>query len=460
MTTSNITTSRRVTNDGGALHSRRRSQQRGVALPMMAMLLAVFMAFVGLVLDGGRMLLQKRRMQFAADAAAWAGAQEILRGNTSDYQVQGRHDSMMNGFDHGVEGVDVQLNNPPTTGPRTTDAAFVEAIVQQPQPLTFMRILSWDNATVAARAVAGGLANRNVCIQALDPTAGPAFRVAGTAAITSDCGVIVNSCDDKDAGASKGGGTLTIGPPDDPTIPHGTVGVCGMWKATAEGSVVPTPEEGIFPPPNIFAARDGLTDLEIAAIAAAHPTGAPIVDLPAINSDTTLFPGHYTTTGGNPSIRVNGGNVTLNAGTYVVDGFTFNGGTITGDPLGVTFYNKGNQLTTIAGTATAILSAPAVNTADPEGDLNYMLLYCHPGSPDINPGHRWRGAVGSVTTGILYCESQHVDWAGSHDSGGWGMIVANTIDVTGNAALSNFNGAYGGPGPVLIPELVQVNMVE
>ena len=40
------------------------------------------------------------------------------------------------------------------------------------------------------------------------------------------------------------------------------------------------------------------------------------------------------------------------------------------------------------------------------------------------------------------------------------MIVANTIDVTGNAALSNFNGAYGGPGPVLIPELVQVNMVE
>ena len=61
---------------------------------------------------------------------------------------------------------------------------------------------------------------------------------------------------------------------------------------------------------------------------------------------------------------------------------------------------------------------------------------------------------------FLYCESQHVDWAGSHDSGGWGMIVANTIDVTGNAALSNFNGAYGGPGPVLIPELVQVNMVE
>ncbi len=136
---------------------------------------------------------------------------------------------------------------------------------------------------------------------------------------------------------------------------------------------MPTPEEGIFPPPNIFAARDGLTDLEIAAIAAAHPTGAPIVDLPAINSDTTLFPGHYTTTGGNPSIRVNGGNVTLNAGTYVVDGFTFNGGTITGDPLGVTFYNKGNQLTTIAGTATAILSAPAVNTADPEGDLNSRI---------------------------------------------------------------------------------------
>ena len=352
---------------------------------MMAILLAVFLGFVGLVLDGGRMLLQKRRMQFAADAAAWAGAQEILRGNTIDYEVQGRHDSMMNGFDHGVDGVDVQLNNPPTTGPRTTDAAFVEAIVRQPQPLTFMRILGWDNTNVAARAVAGGLNNRNVCIQALDPDAGPAFRVAGTAVITSDCGVIVNSCDDKDAGGAFGGGTLTIVVPSDPTIPMGTVGVCGTWKSAGGGTVTPPPEEGIFPPPNIFAGRDGLTDLEIAAIAAANPAGGPIVDLPTINSDTTLFPGHYITTGGTPSIKVTGGNVTLNPGTYVVDGFTFNGGTVTSLDPGVTFYNKGNELTTIAGTATVILSAPAVNTADPEGDLNYMLLYCHPGSPDIPP---------------------------------------------------------------------------
>ena len=59
-----------------------RNSRRGIALPMMAILFAVLLAFMGLVLDGGHIYFQKRRMQFAADAGSYAGAQEVMRRNT------------------------------------------------------------------------------------------------------------------------------------------------------------------------------------------------------------------------------------------------------------------------------------------------------------------------------------------------------------------------------------------
>ena len=56
-----------------------RKSRRGVALPMMALLIAVLRAFAGLVLDGGRLYFEKRKVQAAADAGAFAGA-HVIRG--------------------------------------------------------------------------------------------------------------------------------------------------------------------------------------------------------------------------------------------------------------------------------------------------------------------------------------------------------------------------------------------
>ena len=62
MATSNITRSRRVTNDRLAYRSRRRSNRRGIALPLMGLLIAVFFAFMAIILDGGYLYFEKLRM--------------------------------------------------------------------------------------------------------------------------------------------------------------------------------------------------------------------------------------------------------------------------------------------------------------------------------------------------------------------------------------------------------------
>ena len=52
--------------------------------------------------------------------------------------------------------------------------------------------------------------------------------------------------------------------------------------------------------------------------------------------------------------------------------------------------------------------------------------------------HRFRGAAADDVSGVIYCPTQHVDWAGTYDfnNGEWGMIVSNTVEFTGTSAVS------------------------
>jgi uncharacterized membrane protein len=57
--------------------------QNGQALAQVAILMVVLLAFAALAIDGGRIYLERRRMQNAADAGALAGAREICFGDGS-----------------------------------------------------------------------------------------------------------------------------------------------------------------------------------------------------------------------------------------------------------------------------------------------------------------------------------------------------------------------------------------
>jgi hypothetical protein len=238
---------------------------------------------------------------------------------------------------------------------------------------------------------------------------------------------MVNSRDDRALQANGGG-----------TIEASWAGVYGGYELNGGGSITPTPQEGALP----------MID-PLSYVAPPDPNGVVPVynNVHVNNSVAVLNPGRYR---GGLRISGSGADVTFNAGLYVLDsGMDVTGGRIRGN--GVTFYNTGNQLITIAGAADVELTAPT------DGPYQGMLFWGDVNSPDRNPGHRFRGTSSSSFAGAIYFPSQHVDWAGNNETiGEWTMLVANTIDITGTAAVVQIHG----PPPGVLPELTTVTMVE
>ena len=181
---------------------------------MMAILFFTFLAFLALVVDGGWILFEKRRMQGAADAAAWGGAQEVLRERREwkfiDEQIAGQEDAKRNGYEHGVDSTDVQINRPPASGDFQTDG-FVEAVITREVPTFFMGALfGKETATIRARAVAGAQDAIGVCIQALEPDDARGIQISGTPNVSVDCAARSNSCNKNDSVSVDGNSTVVV----------------------------------------------------------------------------------------------------------------------------------------------------------------------------------------------------------------------------------------------------------
>src|SRR3954468_8269548 len=95
-------------------YARKRHAKRGVMLLTAAGLMFVLLAFVGLAFDVGYLQWQRRRAQNAADGGAMDGAWAKV--NSQDVLVKGRDGSAKNLFTNGVNGVTVDINNPPLYG--------------------------------------------------------------------------------------------------------------------------------------------------------------------------------------------------------------------------------------------------------------------------------------------------------------------------------------------------------
>jgi hypothetical protein len=181
-------------------------------LAMMSISLIALCALVALAVDTGFFSDYRRRMQTAADGAAMAGAEQLHRGDTSVTNVQneGYKGAASNGFTNGVAGAQVTINWPPVSGlyaERADKLGYVEAIITQARPTTFMAILGFQKATVSARAVAGIADSRN-CIYALNRTKKQALNLNGGATVNAACGVVVDS-NNADALDDSGGACVT-----------------------------------------------------------------------------------------------------------------------------------------------------------------------------------------------------------------------------------------------------------
>jgi len=144
-----------------------RDDHGGGVAAAFAIALTVMIGFGGAATEIGSWLLTRRAMQGAADAAAVSALVATAKGGP-DITTQARGVAAQNGWTHGVNGITVTVNQPPSVGNFAGNAQAVEVIIAQAQPLFFSGMLPGVTApTIRARGVATPPSVNSKCLYAL-----------------------------------------------------------------------------------------------------------------------------------------------------------------------------------------------------------------------------------------------------------------------------------------------------
>jgi len=115
------------------------SKQSGQVLIIVALFLVALIGMLALVLDGGNLYVQRRRMQNAADAGALAGARALAKnGTTAEAQAAAESYAI--------------VHNGADTAQVTIDADGLTVVACKDTQMTFARVLGVEHINVCARA--------------------------------------------------------------------------------------------------------------------------------------------------------------------------------------------------------------------------------------------------------------------------------------------------------------------
>jgi Flp pilus assembly protein TadG len=403
-------------------------RKRGIVIPMMAATVVVLCGATGLALDAGRLFLQQRRLQAAADAGALSGAHEMWRGRT-DMATQIRPEvvrgTQLNGFDEANSTITV--NRPPTSGPQAGNMRFLEVIVEQNVPTTFTRVLGTQGANVRVRSVAGLVPAVDICLLALHPSAPSALYIHGNPVLNMSCGAMSNSSSPSGLRVSGNG-----------FVSATFLGVSGGFqKDGGSGSVSPNPITNVPP------ALDPLSWVQAPSYAG-WPNGF-------YDSAAKVYrcPGGQCVWPSRINIAGPPGAKTFESGTHVLLGGMRIGAsnTITGSE--VFFYNTGTQNIDISAGASVTFTAPTT------GPYKGILFYADRNAPYLANELAWGGANFQFR-GVLYFPSQHVATAGTPVGfTPWGMIIGRTVEMAGNSSMS-----FNTPPSSEAPDITRVTLVQ
>jgi hypothetical protein len=393
---------------------------RGQVMVLICVGLVAVVGMIAIVADFSFMQHQKNKMQTAADSAAMAASEELSYG---DYVAAGKADAASNGYTNGTGGITVAINNPPSTGPNSSNSGYVEAIVSGSEPTYFLRVLGINAMTVSARAVAYE-GNGPSCIYVLNPSASAAFSANGNVTVNSTCGVQVDS--------SSSTGLTVVG---NVTITAPNIGVVGGYSAGGNCSLTPTPKTGVI------AATDPLSTVTAPTVGScAHTNLSFNGNTGSSSSPYQLYQGTYCggiTVHGNAWLHLNPGTYVLAGGGMNISANTVMSGT------GVTFYNTtgsgGYGGITMNGNSTVNLSAPT------SGPLAGILFFQDRSIPSSGAGSTLSGNSSSTFDGAIYFPTTTLSFHGNSSANGYSIVVANMLTLSGNASLgSNYSSLANG----------------
>ncbi|TMB16299.1 MAG: hypothetical protein E6J59_19300 [Deltaproteobacteria bacterium] len=390
----------------------KRDGERGQVLATTVIAFVAICALVAVAADTGLFFDHRRRMQTGVDSAAMAGAEQLRRAaSATQIESAAFNAAATNGFTNGVNGAQVAVNHPPTSGFYAGNDAFVEAVISQVRPTTFMGILGFQTATVSTRAVAGAKAGP-ACIYAMDPTAASAFNVNGGASVTATCGIVDDSSSSNAMNSSGGSSSVTA------TSIAVTGNVTGCCYS-------PTPQTGVPPEPDPFAQR-----------AAPVFSGCDYTKFKVTGGTKILTPGVYC-----DGIDITGGStVTFSPGLYVLNGGGLSvSGNSTLNGTGVTFYNTASgsnayKPVSISGGTIGTLSAPT------SGPMEAMLFFQDRGIRSSQTNTISGGSTLNLA-GAVYFLTTPLNFSGnSSGDADYTILVASLITFTG---ASRLNADYG-----------------
>lgn len=388
----------------GALSAARRfaSDRSGNYAIIVAILIPVLVGFAALAAEYGLWVYKRSEMLSAADAAAVSAATA-----GSNVALEANAVTASNGYENGVNGTTVTVNQPPLSGPQAGNSKAVEVIVRQPQARLLTSLFGSQPIMIRARAVAVG-GGGGGCVLALNASASGAVTMAGSTNVNlNGCSLHVNSTS---SSAMTTGGTLSAQ----------SVNVVGGISGSTSGI---TTTQGIHT--GVLSISDPYASVAVPSFSGCTRTNY------RPQSDATINPGVYCA-----GIDLTGGvTLTLNPGIYFIDRgdlFIRGGATIRGSGVTLIFTSSTGTRwaqARIQPNANVDLTAPA------SGSTAGLVMF---GDRRMPAGIRFdlNGGNGQKFGGAVYVPKAALTFTGSSVTGtSCSQIIADTITFTGNSEV-------------------------
>ena len=418
-----------------------RNDESGQVLIMTALSMTILLGFTALAADVGTLFYAKRKMQIAADAAAYAGALDYMyNGSTTSAIAAAKAAATQNGVTNGTGGATVTINLPASSGPNAGSTGFVEAIVSTPNPTYFMNVFNRSSVTVAARAVAGD-PPASACVWLMS-TGHTGLKLKGSYDIeASGCGIYVNSTSSSAIDVTGNGGTVNAG----------YVDVVG----TATGNHVISPTTATLNADPMTSPYGNLTGPDPSTCTAANTSSASTLT----GDFTSHAPGAGIPFCFTNSNAVTLNNVTFGPGTYVFE----NGVTV---PVGSTVTVQGGTLDIYNGTfnqasnSTLSLTAPTTGTINTLNSIALMVPASNASYPcnSSNPTQLQLvfGSSSAHLDGVIYvpCAQLYLQDNGG-DVTAAGIVADSLYDNSSTITLPNYNQVHASTTPIRVIALVE-----
>lgn len=395
--------------------------RRGNALVIAAAAMPLVLGSAGLASDTIEWALWKRQLQRAADSSAMAGV--YARMQSADFAAAVNRDLTHN--NHTGITTTVTPNSPPPSGAYASDPYAVRVALAVRKSLSFSSLFLPAAPTIRATATATVVPSGEYCVVSLINTASTGITATGSSIVNMGCGMITNSTS-MTAAIATGSTNVTA----TPIAAVGGISASNNWGA---GTVLQ---------PFTLAQADPFLSVPPPTF----PNGVcPQVTVNS-NQSATLNPGCYR----NMTFH---GNVTLNPGTYILDGgsLTIGAQAVVNGMGGVTFVLSSRTAATnpssignvdINGGAQVNLVAPSSGTY--KGLIMYQDRRALSGT-SANRQNHLNGNSSSSFKGAFYFPGQTTTFNGNAGMTTTCMqLVAYTVNFSGNMNIQNSCPAGGG----------------